>query len=574
MKKFIGLAGAGGCDVLQAVILRKEKLVLEKRIVEDCEKEVERFKMIQHEYAEELDMLYHKTIADTGEEAANIFKAYRIIACDDLFFKKPIKLVREEHLSIDYAIEQEKEKVSTKFASMSDPYMKERGNDIRNVCDEIIRRLNGINNAENQIRNIREPFILVAEDLTPEDTIRIDKTYLRGFITEKGGITSHAVILAKTLGIPAVVGAAGILNDILPGQMLYINGDDGYGIIEPDEAFLGEFSNAKLKQDELKNLYASLAVEPAVTADGRKVAVCINSGDTDSRKNFCVEQCDGVGLFRTEFLFMNQHDYPDEELQFKAYKEIAESAQGKEVIIRTLDIGGDKQLDYMNFPRESNPFLGYRAIRICLDRKEVFLTQLRAILRASAFGNIKIMFPMIVTLEELREAKEMVEKAKASLSAEKIAFNENIRTGIMIETPASVLISDKLAKESAFFSIGTNDLIQYTTATDRMNEKVQYLYDPCNLSVLCAIDTVIRNAHIAGIPVGMCGEVASDERLTPLLLAMGLDEFSVVPSQVGKIKYNIRRCDLSKLSCLVEQVLASDSIDEVKALLAEQNAEQ
>jgi len=573
MKKFTGLAGAGGCDVLQAVVLHKEKLVPEKKIVEDCENEVERFKKVQQDYAEELDRLYRTTIADAGEKAADIFKAYRTIVCDDLFFKKAIKAVREEHIGIDYAIEQEKEKVITKFAAMSDPYMKERANDIRNVCDEIIRRLTGVSSAEEQIRNIREPFILVAEDLTPEDTIRIDKTYLRGFITEKGGITSHAVILAKTLGIPAVVGASGIMQDVRQGQTLYINGDDGYGILEPDEAFVNAFRKEKIRLDEQKKLYAVMAGEPAVTADGRRVAVCINSGDTESCRNFRVEQCDGIGLFRTEFLFMNQHDYPDEALQFKVYKEIAEAAQGKEVIIRTLDIGGDKKLDYMNFPKENNPFLGYRAIRICLDRKEVFLTQLRAILRASAFGNIKIMFPMIVELEELREAKKTVEKAKALLRAEGTAFDENIPIGIMIETPASVLISDILAKEAAFFSIGTNDLIQYMTATDRMNEKVQYLYDPCNLSVLRAIDTVIRNAHKAGIPVGMCGEAASDERLTPLLLAMGLDEFSVVPAQVGKIKYLIRRCNLANLSGLVEQVLASDTIDEVKALLVKHAAE-
>lgn len=571
MKKFTGLAGAGGCELLPALVLHKKKFVPEKKIVDDAEKEVERFKKVQHEYAEELDKLYHVTLANTGEKAADIFKAYRVITCDDAFFKNPIKAVKEEHISIDYAIELEKEKICAKFAAMSDPYLKERASDIQNVCDEIIRRLNGIYNTDEQLQNIREPFILVAEDLTPEDTVRIDKTYLRGFITEKGGITSHVVILAKTLGIPAVVGAVGIMLEARSGQLLYIDGDVGYGILDPDAAFVDEFRKRKIRLDEEKKLYASMAKEPAITLDGRRVAVCINSGDDESRKNFQVEQCDGIGLFRTEFLFMNQGDYPDEELQFKAYKEIAEAARGKEVIIRTLDIGGDKQLGYMKLPKEDNPFLGYRAIRICLDRKEVFLTQLRAILRASAFGNIKIMFPMIVTVEELAEAKAMVEKAKNMLYAEGIAFNKDIPMGIMIETPASVLISDKLAKEADFFSIGTNDLIQYMTATDRMNEKVQYLYDPFNLSVLCAIDIVIRNAHAAGIPVGMCGEAASDERLTPLLLAMGLDEFSVAPVQVGKIKFLIRRCNLSKLSGLVKQVFACDNIDEVKALLAAEN---
>lgn len=550
-----------------------QKIVLNGKTVEDSDYEVQRFKKVQQEYAADLEELYKVMLDKEGEAAANIFKAYKSIALDEFFFKKAIQAVHAERIAIDYAIDREKEKIAAKFAAMSDPYMKERASDISNVCDEMIRRLNGVKSAEDQIRGIREPFILVAEDLSPENTIRIDKTFLRGFITEKGGVTSHAVILAKTLGIPAVVGAAGIMSDARDGGMIYIDGDKGCAVLDPDEAFSREFQTEKVRLDERKKKYADKANEPAITLNGRRVSVCVNMGDADSQKKFRAEQCDGIGLFRTEFLFMDQRDYPDEEVQFQYYRDIAAAAQGKEVIIRTLDIGGDKQLDYMKFPKENNPFLGYRAIRLCLDRKEIFLTQLRAILRASAFGNVKIMFPMIVTSEELREAKMLVEKAKSSLLAEKIAFNQDVPVGIMIETPASVMISDKLAQESAFFSIGTNDLIQYTTATDRMNETVQYLYDPCNLSVLRSIDIVIRNAHKAGIPVGMCGEAASDERLTALLLAMGLDEFSVVPAQVGKIKYFIQRCDTDKLSGFVARVLESSDIESAKALLAEQIAE-
>ncbi|MBW7572676.1 phosphoenolpyruvate--protein phosphotransferase [Caproiciproducens faecalis] len=568
MKKITGLAGAGGSELAQAVVLNRQKVTPHKTTVQNSESEVERFRQIQREYAEELDELYQSALADTGEKTAEIFKAYRVIVCDELFFKRPIQTVMEERIGIDYAIEQEKQAVCSRFEVMEDPYMKERASDIRNVCDELIRRLNGLKNTEEQIQSIREPFILVAEDLSPEDTVRIDKTYLRGFITEKGGITSHTVILAKSLGIPAVVGAGKILSSVITGQRLYINGNEGYGISEPDEDFVLSFRREREQQQERKKQYEAVLTEPAVTLNGRRVAVCINSGDAESRRNFCDGFCDGIGLFRTEFLFMDQRACPNEELQFAVYKETAEKAHGKEVIIRTLDIGGDKKLGYMNIPQENNPFLGYRAIRICLDQPKIFLTQLRAILRASAFGNLKIMFPMIVTAEELRKSREMVEKAKAELRAEGIAFNEKIPLGIMIETPASVLISDKLAKEADFFSIGTNDLIQYTTATDRMNEKVQYLYDPCNLSVLRAIHQVIQNAHKAGIPVGMCGEAASDARLTPLLLAMGLDEFSVAPAQLGRIKYLIRRCDTDKLTDWVNDVLESDSIDEVKQRLA------
>lgn len=568
MKKIVGLAGAGGKDVAQAIILRKEKLEITRREVNDTDREIQLLRNVQEEYSQELEELYQVTLEENGKDAADIFKAYSAIVQDNFFFKKPIDVVINEKINIDYAIEQEKARVCSKFAGMSDPYMKERANDIRNVCDEIIRRIQGISKPEKQIRNISSPFILVAEDLSPEDTVRLNKTYLRGFITEKGGITSHAVILAKTLGIPAVVGAAGILEAVGQGELLFIDGDNGIGIVELDEVFVKEFMVEKSILDEQKAHYAAMAKEPAVTIDGYKVLVCINSGDAESQNSFKAEECDGIGLFRTEFLFMNQRNYPSEEVQFNVYKDAASNAKGKEVIIRTLDIGGDKQLEYMNIPIESNPFLGYRAIRICLDRKEIFLTQLRAILRASCFGNVKVMLPMIVTLEEFREAKQLFGEAKQSLSDEGQAFDESTPLGIMIETPGSVLISDKLAKEVDFFSIGTNDLIQYITATDRMNEKVQYLYDSCNTSVLRAINTVIKNGHKENIPVGMCGEAASDLRLIPLFLAMGLDEFSVVPAQVGRVKHLIRQCNMGELSTIVEQVINSDSIEEAKALLA------
>lgn len=563
MQKFIGLGGAKGQELMKAVVFERKQAQVEKHTIENPEEEIARFEQIRKEYDFDLGVLYEKTKVSLDESSAGIFKAYAEIVNDDFFFKKPLKMVREENVNIDYAIELEKERVSQKFAKMDDPYMKERATDITNVCDELIRRLNGIT-GDNVLQTIKEPFLVVAEDLTPEDTVRIDKTYLGGFITEKGGITSHAVILAKTLGIPAVVGTQGIMQGVETGDMLYINGNEGYALVNPDEHFSKLFMQERAKLEEEKQLYNQMAGAPAVSKDGREVLVCINSGDSDSIGTFNSEACDGIGLFRTEFLFMGQHDYPSEELQFDTYKNIAEKANGKEVIIRTLDIGGDKQLDYMDIPEESNPFLGYRAIRICLDRKEMFQTQLRAILRASAFGYIKIMFPMIVTCEEFLQAKAAVEEAKASLKAQSIAFDEGIKVGIMVETPASVFISDQLAKHVDFFSIGTNDLIQYITATDRMNEKVQYLYDPCNLSVLRAIRQVIQNAHAAGIPVGMCGEMASDERLTPLLFGMGLDEFSMVPSQVGRVKYMIGKMNYQELQTKVDAVLNASSIEAAK----------
>lgn len=565
MTEIQGLPGARGQALLPAAVLSRRDVAPRRREVDDPEAEVERFQTVRRGYAEELDALYEKTLAETGDGAADIIKAYAVIARDDFFFKKALRQVRAGGINADYALALERDKVCEKFAAMEDPYMKARADDIRNVCGELIRRMNGVSP---DIRLSGDaPVILVAEDLTPEDTIRIDKRRLGGFVTERGGVTSHAVILAKTLGIPAVVGAAGILEAAGSGCELYLDGGAGRAVADPDAATREAFLTAKEREETQRALWAAAARERAVTRDGHAVAVCVNSGDTESLKAYDSQICDGIGLFRTEFLFMDQKDYPDEELQYAAYRSAAEAARGKEVIIRTLDIGGDKQLGYMDLPQENNPFLGYRAIRLCLDRKEIFRTQLRAILRASAHGNLKIMFPMIVTLEELREAKALAARALAELDAEGLPHAERVPMGIMVETPAAVLLSDVLAREADFFSIGTNDLIQYTTATDRQNERVQYLYDPCNLSVLRSIHMVIQNGHAAGITVGMCGEAASDDRLVPLLLGMGLDEFSVVPAQVGKVKHMVRSADFAALAPLVEELLSQREIAGAKALL-------
>lgn len=567
MQKIVGIPGAKGEAVGTAMVLEDTNEEVEMKSITDVQTEKERFLKVQEEYAKELDETYKISKKEIGEEAAEIFQAYKRMVTDTVFFKKPMKKVEKELICMEYAIEQEKNKVIAKFEKMEDQYMRERAADVKNVCNELIRRLQGRQNLSALSKSIEEPFIIVAQDLSPEDTVKVDKQYLKGFVTEQGGVTSHAVILAKTLGIPAIVGTSGILDAVEQGQTIYMNGKTGQVFVDPDQDLLAAAQKSVEAMREMKAQYEACEQLNAVTRDNKKVKVCINSGDKDSIAGFRRDCCDGIGLFRTEFLYMNETDYPSEEKQYGIYKKVAEMADGKEVIIRTLDIGGDKQLDYMNLPVEKNPFLGYRAIRLCLDRKEVFKTQLRAILRASACGNIKIMFPMIVTIEEFLEAKGLVEEAKKELSAEGIAYNPEVQTGVMIETPASVQISDKLARHADFFSIGTNDLIQYTTATDRMNEKIQYLYDSCNLSVLKSIHTVIQNGHKEQIQVGMCGEVASDEKMVPLLLAMGLDEFSVVPGQVGALKYLIRGLEYDKIRELPEQILALDTIQEVKEML-------
>ncbi len=567
MKKYKGLAGAKGHKMGKAVVKPAQECAVSRSKIEDADEEIRRFKEVQSAYSEELLKLFETTKEELGQDAAEIFKAYRMIANDDYFFQNAFRKVKEERINIDYAIEQEKQKTCAMFAGMEDTYMRERGMDIENVCNELIARLKGIAVGQERFAPETEPFIVVAQDLTPADTVRLDKKYLRGFVTEKGGVTSHAVILAKTLGIPAVVGACGVTDEIENGASLYINGTEGYVVCEPDEALIKQYELEKEAMDRLADHYAKMAKKEARTLDGRRISVCVNAGDADSMEEFDAESCDGVGLFRTEFLYMDERDYPSEDRQFDVYREVLSKAAGKEVIIRTLDIGGDKQLDYMDLPKEENPFLGYRAIRLCLDRKEVFKTQLRALLRASVYGRLKIMFPMIVTLEELREAKALLEEAKAELKEEGRAYAPKIPTGIMVETPAAVLLSDKLAREADFFSIGTNDLIQYTTASDRMNEKVQYLYTPQNLSVLRAIRLVIENGHKAHIPVGMCGEAASDERLVPVLLGLGLDEFSMVPPQVGKVKSMICRMNHKEMEALAQTVLSLDTVKEVEETL-------
>lgn len=567
MEKLQGLAGAPGQAAGTIVKLNTTNVEIIRQNITDTDAEIARFRLVQRAYIQELDELYETTLESLGQTSAEIFNAYKLIASDEYFFGNVIQNVQNNKINIDYAIEQEKNTTCNFFLTMEDAYMKERGTDIANVCNDLIGRLNGIESTEKQIRKIKEPFIVIAEDLTPADTIRIDKTYLKGFATEKGGVTSHTVILAKTLGIPAIVGIKDLRKKTLNGEKIYINGYEGYVYLSPDEGFLTEFAKEKERLDAQDIYYKKLAGKKITTLDSRKVQVCMNSGDSESLNSFNADNCDGIGLFRTEFIYMGDINYPSEDKQFNIYRTILEKASGKEVIIRTLDIGGDKQLDYMELPSEANPFLGYRAIRLCLDRKDVFKTQLRALLRASIYGNLKIMFPMIVTVEELRAAKELLETAKNELRTEGISFFENIPVGIMIETPAAVLISDRLATEADFFSIGTNDLIQYTTATDRMNEKVQYLYTSRNISVLTAIAKVIENGHAAGIPVGMCGETASDLELVPVLLGLGLDEFSMVSAQIGRVKDLISRLNYSETQAFAQQVLKQQTIAEVNALL-------
>jgi len=558
-----GISGSAGYSSGVAAVNRRTAPKPEKYTITDPVSEERRFRTAQAACDKHLNELLESS-ADADDNARDILSAYLEILNDEAFFKKALKRLDTELVNIEYLIYDECQTVMEKFSAMDDQYLKERAVDIENVCNDLIHSLLGQESDFKPKAKTGEELIIVAEDLTPAETMKMDKSVLRGFVTEKGGATSHTVILAKSLGIPAIVGVKGALSAVSDGNQLLLDATNGIVTVEPDSDSLSAFNTVRQSYEKKLRKYSEAVKEEAVTKDGHRVYVNVNTGDTESIKAFDGNACDGVGLLRTEFIYIDSDDYPDEEAQFAVYRELAEKAGGKEVIIRTLDIGGDKQAEYMDLPKEDNPFLGYRAIRLCLDRRDVFHTQLRAILRASSHGNVKIMFPMIVNCEELIEAKLSVEKAKQSLRQDKLGFNEEIPVGIMIETPAAVLVSEHLARGSDFFSIGSNDLIQYVTASDRMNERVQNIYSSYNPSVLRAICIVAHNAKEASIPWGICGEVASEDRLIPLWAALGVSELSVSPSMVGKVKALVRLVDRNKLIPEMERIMDIPLISDIK----------
>ncbi|MEG0597957.1 MAG: phosphoenolpyruvate--protein phosphotransferase, partial [Oscillospiraceae bacterium] len=446
-------------------------------------------------------------------------------------------------------------------------FLRTRADDFSNVCHELMADLQGVGDGSLLPEDAGNHLVVFAQELSPSDIVKLDPNRLSGIVTYSGGVNSHTAILAKALGIPAVVGIGTPKIEVADGLLVLVDGTAGRVLLQPNRATQEQFLSQQKFAQKQQLLYDACCPSPAVTLDGTPIRVGINSGDRESIEIFDPTRCDGVGLFRTEFLYMETSDYPSEETQFAAYRDMAISAKGKELIIRTLDAGGDKQLAYMDMPAEANPFLGYRAIRLCLDRPALFKTQLRAILRASAFGDVKIMFPMIVNLEELLAAKILLHEAMEELDAQKVPYRADIPVGIMIETPAAVLLSDRLARHVSFFSVGSNDLIQYTTATDRMNERMSGLYDSCNLSVLRSVALTCKSAHDGGIPIDICGEIASEPRLVPLWCAMGIDTLSVSPALVGRTKYIISHTNRSALQEDLSAILVEDSIQAVKIRL-------
>ncbi|HID0759785.1 phosphoenolpyruvate--protein phosphotransferase [Clostridium botulinum] len=528
MKK--GIAASKGYAIGKIFIKEDINIEVVEKSIDDTEKEKERFKSALSNTREQLERIKDKAQKEVGAEKAAVFDSH-IMLLDDPEFAGAVEMnIESNKVNSEKALQEVVDMYSSIFASMEDEYMRERGADIKDVGKRIM--LNIMGKSVNSMDDLDKDTIIVAQDLTPSDTAQLDKDKVIAFLTNIGGRTSHSAIMARTLEIPAIVGMKDITESVKNDDVVIVDGTEGVVIINPDKETIEKYEKSKesfLKEkEELKKL---INVE-TVTKAGKRVEVCGNIGKPQDVHQVLENGGEGVGLFRTEFLYMDRDNMPSEDEQFESYKYAVEKMEGKPVVIRTLDIGGDKKLPYLEMPEEMNPFLGYRAIRLCLDRKELFKVQLRALLRASAFGNLKIMFPMISSLSEFKAAKELLKGCMNELKVEGKEFNENLETGIMVEIPAAAICADELAKHVDFFSIGTNDLIQYTLAADRMNEKISYLYDPMHPAVLRLIKMTIDAAHKEGKWCGMCGEMAGDENAIATLVEYGLDEYSMSASSI------------------------------------------
>lgn len=541
MKKLHGVGVSGGIAIGRIQRYQSAVPETEKRTVEDTQNELTRFETAQKEAINEINQIYLESLKQIGEKDSMIFQIHIMMLQDDDFSDAIREKIEREKVNAEYAVWKTGQEFSEQFAQMDSEYMQNRKTDVIDIARRLVQCLTSKEKAIAPV-DLREPFILTAEDLTPSETMQMNKANVLAILTREGSRTSHASILARTIGIPAVAGLSNDFEELADGTFVAVDGASGDVILDPDESVRKEYQEKdrehRVNQLELKQLQKSRAV----TKDGRAVEVNANIGHPDDVDLVLENGADGIGLFRSEFLYLERSSLPTEEEQFQAYRSVLEKMGEKPVIIRTFDIGADKQVPYLNLPKEANPALGYRAIRICLEQKDLFRTQLRALLRASAFGNLKIMFPMIISLNEVRVARGMLEEAKSELTAEGVAFAQNLNTGIMIETPAAAVLSGELAKECDFFSIGTNDLTQYTLAVDRMNGATAKLYDQRNAAVLKMIQMTAESAHQAGIPVGICGESASDLFLTEFYLNIGIDELSVAPSSILELKKGI--CNL------------------------------
>ncbi|WP_417650464.1 phosphoenolpyruvate--protein phosphotransferase [Enterococcus faecalis] len=566
-----GIAASDGVAVAKAYLLVQPDLSFNKTSVEDTEAEATRLDDALAKSTEELQAIRDKAAQSLGEAEAQVFDAHLMVLSDPEMVGQIKQNIQDNKVNAEVALKEVTDMYIGMFEAMDDnAYMQERATDIRDVAKRILAHLLGVTLPNPSM--INEEVIVVAHDLTPSDTAQLDRTYVKAFVTDIGGRTSHSAIMARSLEIPAIVGTKEITDKVKAGDILAVNGIIGDVIIDPTDAEKSEFeaeakayADQKAEWDKLKNA-------ETVTADGKHVELVANIGTPKDLEGVHKNGGEAVGLYRTEFLYMDSSDFPTEEDQYQAYKAVLEGMEGKPVVVRTMDIGGDKELPYLTLPHEMNPFLGYRALRISLSElgDGMFRTQMRALLRASVHGNLRIMFPMVATLKEFRATKAIFEDEKQKLVNEGVEVSNDIQVGIMIEIPAFAVLADKFAKEVDFFSVGTNDLIQYTMAADRMNERVSYLYQPYNPSILRLIKNVIDAAHAEGKWAGMCGEMAGDQTAVPLLLGMGLDEFSMSATSILKTRSLMKRLDTTKMAELADRALKEcDTMEEVVALVEE-----
>ena len=564
-KRISGIGVSPGIAIGKVYLLLKKDIVVSKCPCANVAEEQKKLLEARNKTKEQLLKIRETTAKKVSEEKAAIFDAHITLLEDEDLLEEVNNIIADDKVCAEYALSQGIEVYTKILSEVEDEYLKERAGDLVDISDRWIRNIQGEEIVD--VSNLPKDSIVVARDLTPSDTANLDLDNTLGFITEIGGRTSHTSIMARSLELPAVVGIGEILKDLENNQTIIINGNTGAVIIDPSKESIDECLKLKDEFDKKRALLKEYAHKDAVSKDGTKIRVYANIGSPADLGGVLKNGADGIGLYRTEFLFMENTDFPTEEEQFKAYKEVAVAMSGHTVTIRTMDIGGDKYLPYLEMPKEENPALGWRALRICLDKTSIIRTQFRALLRASAFGKIKVMLPMIVSLEELRKAKAIFNECKLELVKENIAFNEALELGMMIETPSVVFRAEAFAREADFFSIGTNDLTQYTLASDRGNEKIASICDPYNPSVLIAIKMAIDGAHANGIIISMCGELAGDLLAVPLLFGLGLDVFSMSAISIPEVKKMIISLDKTECQMLAKRVLTLDTADEVKAEL-------
>ncbi|MBM7646684.1 phosphotransferase system enzyme I (PtsI) [Scopulibacillus daqui] len=564
-EKIKGIAASSGIAIGKAFILKDPELKIECKKVTDPAQELDRFHSAIAQSKEELEAIKVKADAELGKDKAEIFAAHLLVLSDPELIGAVTQKIESEFICAEAAMDAVSSMYISMFENMDNDYMKERAADIRDVSKRVISHLLGVQFTSPA--SITEEVVIVAHDLTPSDTAQLNKKFVKGFVTDIGGRTSHSAIMSRSMEIPAVVGTKTVTEKVGQDVQVIIDGLAGEIILNPSDAEIQAYQQKQAEYEEKKEEWKKLVHQKTVTKDNQHVELAANIGNPDDLDGVLNNGGEGIGLYRTEFLYMGRDNFPTEDEQFEAYKKVLEKMEGKPVVIRTLDIGGDKELPYLDLPKELNPFLGFRAIRLCLERQDIFRTQLRALLRASVYGNLKIMFPMIATLDEFRQAKAILNEEREQLVQQGIEVSEQIEVGMMVEIPSTAVMADRFAKEVDFFSIGTNDLIQYTMAADRMNQHVSYLYQPYNPAILRLIHMVIQAAHKEGKWVGMCGEMAGDEIAIPILLGLGLDEFSMSATSILPARSQISKLSKEELAGHIDTILAMDTVDEVIAIV-------